>query len=194
MRRAAPRSLRCSRLTGIAGLLLVACHPVRATWSASEQRLCSTGLAGGAACYRVGPLGPGWRVIRVARRQIGFFNDALDAIAQANVTCREDSDAAPLVTLTRQLLIGYTDQRTRAIHEERLAGRGALHTVVDARLDGVPRVLDLHVLKRNGCIFDLSLAAPPDRYAAAAPPFAAFVAGFTDERAPERAPQVREGR
>jgi hypothetical protein len=42
--------------------------------------------------------------------------------------------------------------------------------------------LDLYVLKRNGCIFDLSLAAPPHCHPSAAPSFYRFVDGFTDER------------
>ena len=78
---------------------------------------------------------------------------------QGNATCRDDADPAPLGSLTAHLLIGYTDRRTRSTEHVAVDGREALRSVIDARLDGVPVVLDLYVLKRNGCVFDLSLAA-----------------------------------
>jgi hypothetical protein len=150
-------------------------HTPRGRYDAEARRLCA-----GDVCYRVGEL-PGWRVVRQKGTEIAFFDESRSAIAQANATCRQDSEVASLNVLTRHLLIGYTDVQVR--HEEKvpLAAREALHTVLDARLDGVPVVLDLYVLKRNGCIFDLSLAAPPDRYSSASGDFARFVNGFAQE-------------
>ncbi len=60
--------------------------------------------------------------------------------------------------------------------------REALHTHLDAKLDGVPMTLDLYVMKRNGCIFDLSYAAPPDAFARGYGDFQRFVDGFADTR------------
>ena len=60
-----------------------------------------------------------------------------------------------------------------------LAQREALRTVVEVKLDGVPMVLDLWVLKRDGCLFDLSYAAPATRFAEGAADFGRFVAGFS---------------
>ena len=56
--------------------------------------------------------------------------------------------------------------------------REALHAVIDARLDGVPVVLDLYVIKRDGCVYDLSFAAPTSLYPLGRSDFGRFVAGF----------------
>ena len=98
------------------------------------------------------------------------------------MTCRDDAEIASLRTLTEHLLIGYTERQTQLSQAVPLARREALHTVVLAKLDGVPVVLDLYVLKRNGCIFDLSYSASPERHALGAPDFERFVMGFIDER------------
>ena len=124
---------------------------------------------------------PGWRLIRHKGGEIAFFQEHFDAVAQANATCRDDAEAASLEVLMRHLLIGYTDVQVHQNERVPLDGREALHDVVAARLDGVPVMLDLYVLKRNGCIFDLSLAAPPGRYPSVQRDFEGFVAGFRQE-------------
>lgn len=132
-------------------------------------------------CFRVGALPGDFRLVHEEEGSVGFFSDARGGVIEAKATCRDDAEATPLSSLTNQLLIGYTDRRVRFAAPEPMAGREALHTVVDVRLDGVPMVLDVYVLKRDGCIFDLSYAAPPDRFEAGRPAFAGFVAGFADE-------------
>jgi hypothetical protein len=158
--------------------LLAGCgaHRPPGRWEPALNRLCA-----GRVCFRVGALESPWRVAHVDGAAIGFFQPQLGAIIQATGTCRDDAEAAPLETLTRQLLIGYTERRVRSTELVPMAQREALHSVVDAKLDGVPVQLDLYVLKRNGCIFDLSYVAPPARAAAGRPDFTRFVAGFVDE-------------
>jgi hypothetical protein len=134
-------------------------------------------LCAGDDCYRFGEL-PGWRIVREKNGEVAFFDDQFGAVAQINATCRQDAEAASLEVLLRHLLIGYTDVEVREQEKVRLAEREALHTVIAARLDGVPIVLDLYVVKRNGCVFDLSMAAPPERYPRASADFARFVSGF----------------
>ncbi len=152
-------------------------HAPRGRVDAAADRVCA-----GSVCYRVGALGPGWRLVHQEGAAVGFFDDAGGAIVEANASCRDDADAAPLPALTRQLLIGYTARRIESQETVSLDGRDALHTRLTARLDGVPVRLDLYVLKRNGCIFDLSYAAPPGADTRAEADFARFVAGFADER------------
>jgi hypothetical protein len=169
--------------SALLALLAVGCVP-STSWRASDRRLCS-----GAVCYRLGALAPGWRIVRTSGAQIDFFNQALDAVIQGNATCRADNDASPLGALTANLLLGYTERRARSQETIALAGREALETIVEAKLDGVPLLIDLVVLKRNNCIFDLSYAAPinadaPRAEAVRAAEFPRFVAGFADERRP----------
>ena len=159
------------RTIWIWALLISGC--AHAEWRAAEHRLCA-----GETCYQVGALAAGWHVVHQEGGEVGFFNDSAGAIIQSNASCRDDADAAPLSTLTNHLLIGYTDRRVRSQERVELDRREALRTVLDVRLDGVPMVLDLYVLIRNGCIFDLSLAAPPSAYATALGDFQRFVSGF----------------
>jgi hypothetical protein len=166
-----------ARALVIAWLLAGCGHAPQGRWDATANRLCA-----GATCYRVGALGPAWRLVHVERASAGFHSERLGAVIQSNATCRDDAEAAPLIALTNNLLIGYTDRRLLERDSRMLDGREALHSVVEARLDGVPVVLELFVLKRNGCVFDLSYAAPPESRPEGEPDFERFVAGFADER------------
>ena len=152
-------------------------HAPKGRFDAAADRVCA-----GRVCYHVGALGEHWQLVHQEGAAVGFFNDQVGAVIEANASCRDDADAAPLESLTRQLLIGYTD---RTVVEQKtlpLAEREALRTRVDARLDGVPMSLELWVLKRNGCIFDLSYAAPPASFARGRDDFDHFVGGFYDAR------------
>jgi hypothetical protein len=152
-------------------------HAPKGRFDAATRKACA-----GDVCYATGALPPAWRLVHQEGAAIGFYNDRVGGVIEANATCRDDADAAPLPALTRQLLIGYTERTIEKQETVPLAEREALHTRVRAKLDGVPMLLDLYVLKRNGCIFDLSYAAPPAEQARGAQDFAQFVAGFTDAR------------
>lgn len=162
---------------GLLGLVAwAACAAPRPTWYPAERRVCAPGRV----CFRVGPLAPRWRVVQLDRGAIGFFDDASGAAIQVDVSCRRQSDA-PLAILAKHLLLGFTEVDIAAQEPLMLDGRAALRTVARARLDGVPRVLDAYVLKRNGCAYDLAYVAPPERWQGGDPEFARFVAGFHDE-------------
>ena len=68
----------------------------------------------------------------------------------------------------------------------RLADRDALRTRVHARLDGVAVRLELVVLKKNGCLFDLTYIAAPEVFAAGYADFERVVNGFDYPVEPER--------
>lgn len=135
----------------------------------------------GKMCYRTGTLDSSWQIVHVEMASVSYFHSGLKAIIESNASCRDDAEATPLETLTNQLLLGYTDRNYRSAEKMPLANREALHTVVEAKLDGVPMVLDLYVMKRNGCIFDLSLAVPPAQLGDGSTAFSQFVQGFVDE-------------
>jgi hypothetical protein len=89
--------------------------------------------------------------------------------------------------LTRHLLIGTTERETLAEETLPLDGREALRSRVAAKLDGVPLVYEMYVLKKDGCIYDFVLVrrhdasespAAADR---ATEPFRRFVLGFRTE-------------
>lgn len=155
---------------------LLGCAQPRPTWYPAERRVCAPGHV----CFRVGPLAPSWRVVQLDRGAIGFFDEESGATIQVDVSCGRQTDAS-LDVLAKHLLLGFTDVEIRARQPLMLDGRAALRTVAGARLDGVPRVLDTYVLKRNGCAYDLAYATPPERWRGADPAFTRFVAGFHDE-------------
>lgn len=135
----------------------------------------------GKLCYRTGTLASSWQVVHLEMASVSYFNRDLHAIIESNASCRDDAEATPLETLTNHLLLGYTERNYRTSEKVPLVQREALHTVVEAKLDGVPMMLDLYVMKRNGCIFDLSFAAPPAHFGDGSPAFSQFVQGFVDE-------------
>ena len=58
-------------------------------------------------------------------------------------------------------------------------GREAMHSVMLAKLDGVPKKFDVWVLKKDGCVYDMYLIAEPARFDAGVGEFRKFVSGFT---------------
>jgi hypothetical protein len=172
----------------VAMVALASCGhaPPKGHWNAGSRQLCVREV-----CYVVGALPASWRLIHQQSGALGYFNDDASAIVAANVTCAANAEAAPLDALTRQLLVGYTDRQLVSQERVALDRREALRTRLSARLDGVPIELDLFVLKRNGCIFDLSFVAPADSFARRAPDFASFVGGFAQTKgAGDRGGQV----
>lgn len=156
-------------LRSLLAVLSIAC----ATRPTTTRTMCS-----GRECYDVGPLGPEWKVVTQKDGTAGFFNATNGGIIVSNATCRDDAEGAPLSSLTAHMLVGYTERHERSRELLSFGGREALRSVIEAKLDGVPVVLDLYVLKSNGCIFDLSYAAPPAGYESRLGDFRRFVEGF----------------
>jgi hypothetical protein len=130
--------------------------------------------------YRAVAPGEGWTRVTVAdRNDLAWSSAALGAILQVNATCGRPDDDVPLRWLTQHLLNGFTAREVRTQEHVELDGREALRTHVLARLDGVPRELLLIVLKKNGCVYDLTLVAPPgDRFDRARAEYERLVASF----------------
>ena len=129
-------------------------------------------LVAGCATARPATLGDEWRPVRA-----GGFRHADGGTIAANKVCG-DADDVPLDVLTNHLLFGVEHKREHARTPLTLAGRAALRTRLDATLDGVAVALDLVVLKKDGCTYDLMLIARPDALARRQPDFDRFVAGF----------------
>ena len=128
------------------------------------------------AAFRIGPLPPAWQLLE-GEGDVAFHEPASGAVILANADCRERLDA-PLTVLRNSLLIGFTDRRVVVEREVEVAGRAALRSELSARLDGVPVELITYVLKKDGCVYDLVYAAPPELFAERARDFERLVAGF----------------
>jgi hypothetical protein len=130
----------------------------------------------GSLAFRIGTLPPEWRRVQVADGELAFHHDDGGTIL-AHATCEPRGDAS-LDVLTNHLLFGIEEAREQSRTPLSLDGRRALRTRVDGALDGVPIALDLVVLKKDSCTYDLELASSPEVFARRQPDFERFFTGF----------------
>lgn len=169
-----------------------AARPPAALWR-WRRALCLLGLLALGACaahfdgsvlrkrdvaYRIGTLDAGFQRVHIEDNDLAFYKPGAGSIA-VNASCRDHEDVPPSA-LVNHLLFGTTRRAFLTDEEVTLDGRGARHVVVDAELDGVPVRLDIYVLTRAHCVFDLSYVS--GRSAPAQAEFAAFVRGFRIEQ------------
>jgi hypothetical protein len=130
---------------------------------------------------RVGPVPAGWRRIAVDGADLAFRDDAQEGSALFDVRCGRRDDDAPLSVLTEHLIMGTTEREFDAQDILPFDGREALHSLLRAKLDGVPMQYDIYVTKKDGCVYDLVYVAPPGRFAAGAAAFEPFATGVRSE-------------
>jgi hypothetical protein len=127
--------------------------------------------------YRVATTLQGFSRVEVGDNDLAFHRDGYGTIG-VNSTCTEYEDV-PDVALVNHLLFETTSREFVTEETVTLDGRGARHVVVRAELDGVPLELELFVMKKDGCVFDLthirSVSAPPN----VRQTFLSFVQGFS---------------
>ncbi len=160
-----------SKLTGLAALYVLACG--------GGPRYVGGEFRDGPVRFAVTAPSGGWRSVAVdSASDLAWVHDGAAAVVQTNGDCSPALDI-PLVALTNHLLVGFTE---REIVEQVLVpldGREALRTHVVAKLDGVPRELLLVVVKKNACVYDLALVAPPgERFAQARAGFEVMLESF----------------
>lgn len=125
--------------------------------------------------------GTGWRRLEHSHA-LAYRHDAKQASILIHGRCGLDSDDVPLVALKNHLFLQFTEREVHAEEVVPFDGREALHTQLTAKLDGVPMRYDVWVLKKNGCVYDLLYAAPPDQFDAGHGTFERLVAGFATLR------------
>lgn len=142
----------------------------------------------GPVSFRVEALGAPWQRIDVGdQNDLAWSHEPLAAIAQVNATCDQPDQDVPLQTLTRHLLNGFTAYTFPPADDADsltlpMDGREALRTHLVAKLDGVPRELLLVVMKKDDCIYDFALVAPPGAaFEHARPDFERLVLSFRAE-------------
>jgi len=131
--------------------------------------------------YVFGPVDPSWQRIEVPGNDVAWFDPDTRGMVHVDHTCERSMDT-PLPSLVQHLLMGFTAREFVSEETVPFDGREARHVVVQARLDGVPRTLELYVMKKDGCVFDLGYVAPPERFAQGRGRFEAFVRGFRTTR------------
>lgn len=129
--------------------------------------------------FRIGPTPAGWRRIDVSHGSLAFRDDARDATIAVNGRCGADGDDVPLTALTQHLFLQFTEREILEQKTVPMDGREAMNTVLQAKLDGVPKKFDVWVLKKDGCVYDLYYIAQPDHFDQGVAEFDRFVHGFS---------------
>jgi hypothetical protein len=101
----------------------------------------------------------------------------------AHATCEGKPPTRPLPILARHLRFGLRDVQDLVETPSSLDGLSGATQRFRATLDGVPVAVQALTLQGDGCVYDLVGVAMPDGFAALAPDFERFTAGFALERA-----------
>ena len=131
------------------------------------------------AVFRIPDVPPTWRRVEVTGTALEFRDDAHDATIAFSGRCGRNEDDVPLAALTQHLFIQFTAREILKQEVVPFDSREAMHTVLSAKLDGVPKVFDVWVLKKDSCVYDLVLIAAAAHYAAGEPAFTRVVHGFS---------------
>jgi hypothetical protein len=126
---------------------------------------------------QLGPVPSSWRHVDVAGADVAFRDDERSGSILFDVRCNGRDDDAPLSALTGHLIMGTTERKFETEEVVPFDRREAQHTVLRAKLDGVPMRYDIYVMKKNGCVFDLVYVAPPERFEEGANDFERFALG-----------------
>ena len=170
-------TVRAVRVPGVAVLFLVAAVGLGLVACGHAKTFDDGVFRKGAVAVRVGPVPAGWRRLTVEGADLVFRDDERSGSVLFDVRCGRDDDA-PLSVLTDHLIMGTTEREFDAQDTVPFDRREALHTLLRAKLDGVPMHYDIYVMKRDGCVYDLVYVAPPARFAEGAVDFEHFATGL----------------
>lgn len=129
------------------------------------------------ATYRVGLPGPGWRPVSDPDLQVAWVRPDTGAAIRVFSECSGHGDPR-LDQALDHLRVGWTNWRVLDTKKTRLVDREALVAHVEAELDGVTFRHEFWIVKKNGCLFDLSYSAPPATFDRHVADFHRVVEGF----------------
>jgi hypothetical protein len=133
----------------------------------------------GDVAFRTGEPPAAWQRLDVSQGELAFRDEASDATIAVNGRCGRDSDDVPLRSLTEHLFFQFTERVVEVQEVVPFDEREAMHTVMVAKLDGVPKKFDVWVLKKDGCVYDLLYFARPSSFDAGVGAFRQFARGFS---------------
>lgn len=135
--------------------------------------------------YTVAVPGEGWQELTLPTANAAWHNRALATVLMLSSHCEGVADS-PLEGLTNDLLMGMTDREILSQERVPAAQREAMHSIATAKLDGVSRKLELFVLKKDGCVYDIVLDASPEHFESARATFARVRDSFDVDARPNR--------
>ena len=133
---------------------------------------------GDGLAFRLGETPPTWTRIKVTNARLAFRDEQAESTVLVNGRCGRDGDDVPLLALTKHLFMSFTERETLEQQVIPMDGREAMHTVMRAKLDGVPKMFDAYVLKKDGCVYDLVGIWPLEKFEGQRAAFENFASGF----------------
>jgi len=162
---------RTPLVVALVALMGAACSANTASFDSGVFR------APGGVAFRVGEIAPEWHRVETGDTALAFRDDR-GASVLVDGRCGLRGDDVPLVALTNQLVMGTTDREYALEETIAFDHREARHTVMRAKLDGVPMVWDLYVMKKDACVYDIVFVAPPERFESGRGAFEKFATEF----------------
>ncbi len=133
---------------------------------------------GDGLAFRLGEMPARWRPLSVENARLAFRDETGEATVLVNARCGKDGDDVPLLALTRHLFMTFTERETIEQKTVSMDGREAMHTILRAKLDGVPKMFNVFVLKKDGCVYDFVSISAPHTFETNRAAFENFVGGF----------------
>jgi len=118
----------------------------------------------------------GWERVEISDNQLVFNHPKLGSISLLT-TCKDYEDV-PEQALMNQLLMGTRERNYRLEETITVDGRGALHDIVDLELDGVPVTLEVFLVKKDGCVYDISRVSSRSAFEPGRDALLSLVRGF----------------
>lgn len=128
--------------------------------------------------YYIGMLPDGWRDLKTGARAASWYNPERRAAISTDVLCENSMGDKPLESIAGDIAASIDDRRVTGTRDFMLDGRGALRESVVGTVDGVPMNMEIVVLKKNNCSFNMAAIVPPEELSAVMPDFETFVGGF----------------
>jgi hypothetical protein len=119
----------------------------------------------------------GWEPVP-SDADLALRQPALQAGLMAHGTCEGKTPRRPLPVLARHLRFGLRDVRDLDQAPVEVAGQRGVRSRFTARLDGVPVAVGTVTVEGDGCVYDLVVVAPPERFLDAAEAFERFAGSF----------------
>jgi hypothetical protein len=126
----------------------------------------------------LGPVPASWQRVGIEGADLAFRDEEREGSALFDVQCDAHGQDAPLSILTEDLIMGTTERDIESQKVLPFDGREAMHTVLRAKLDGVPMQYDIYVMKKDGCLYDVVYVAPPAHFRAGSADFERFALGL----------------
>lgn len=128
--------------------------------------------------YRIGSPNGDWQLHALSSHTVLFYNAIHGASMATDAYCGENKTDLAHDVLIQQLLSGVQQQDVIRKENRMIDHRGAKRVVVSGKTDGVAMIYDVVVIKKNACVIDFMLIAPPDHYPKVVDSFEAFFGDF----------------